>query len=238
MFPLKDSEPNTRFPFVTWIILAINVLVFLYQLMVPNTDQFIYDNGLVPALINWSDPRTLWPFVSSIFMHGGFMHIISNMWYLAVFGDNIESKLGHFWYLVFYLLGGFVASYAQYIVSPDSTIPMIGASGAIAAVLGAYFIIFPHAQVKTLVIFYTIEVVNVSAKVLLGFWGISQLFNSIGSITSLESGGVAWFAHLGGFVFGIIVGFFVLNIVNDAKDQYFDKTIGSGFVEGRWERIR
>lgn len=218
MFPLKDSEPISKIPFVTWAIIAINALVFLYQLAQPNIDLFIYQYGLVPAFINWNDTSTWWPFATSIFMHGGFMHIISNMWYLAIFGDNVEDKLGHFGFLGFYLIAGFLASMSQYLIEPTSTIPIIGASGAIAGVLGYYFIRFPHATVKTLIVwFYRVSVSNISAKVLLGFWGISQLFNTVGAIANVADGGVAWVAHLGGFVFGIVVAY-VMQIKN--KDTF------------------
>ena len=208
MFPLKDSEPISKIPFVTWAIIAVNALVFLYQLTQPNIDLFIYQYGLVPNFINWSDSSTWWHFATSIFMHGGFMHIISNMWYLAIFGDNVEDKLGHVGFLGFYLIACFIASMAQYLIEPTSMIPMIGASGAIAGVLGYYFIRFPHATVKTLFVwFYRISVSNISAKVLLGFWGISQLFNTVGAIANVADSGVAWVAHLGGFVFGIVVAY-------------------------------
>jgi membrane associated rhomboid family serine protease len=210
MFPLKDSERTTKIPFITWLIIVINVFAFLYQLAQPDIDAFIYEYGLIPGFIDWSNSNTWWPFVTSMFMHGGFMHIISNMWYFAVFGDNVEDKLGTIKYVIFYLAAGFVASYTQYLVSPDSFIPMIGASGAIAGVLGFYLVAFPHATVKTLIVwFYRVAVTEVSAVLLLGFWGLTQLFNSVGSITALESGGTAWFAHLGGFVFGMAIAFIV-----------------------------
>jgi len=210
MFPLKDSINNTKIPFITWIIIVINVFAFLYQLAQPNLDYIIYQYGLVPGFIDWGDTVTLLPFVTSMFMHGGFMHIISNMWYLAVFGDNVEEKLGAVKYIMFYLAAGFVASYTQYLVDPDSMIPMIGASGAIAGVLGFYLVTFPHATVKTLVVWYfRVGITDISAVILLGFWGVTQVFQSIGSITSLESGGTAWFAHIGGFAFGMVVAFLV-----------------------------
>jgi len=210
MFPLKDSERTSKIPFVTWTIIIVNIFAFLYQLAQPDVDYFIYQHGLVPYFIDFSDKVSLLPFLTSMFMHGGFMHIISNMWYFAVFGDNVEDKLGSIKFIIFYFVAGFVASYAQYIVDPYSMIPMIGASGAIAGVLGFYLVIFPHATVKTLVLwFYRVGVMEISALVLLGFWGITQLFNSIGSVTALDSGGTAWFAHVGGFVFGLLVGWVV-----------------------------
>lgn len=229
MFPLQDNQPITKIPFVTWTLIALNVMVFVFQLSQPNVDLFIYQYGLVPALVNWADPSTWWPFVTSIFMHGGFMHILSNMWYLAIFGDNVEDKLGHFGFFIFYFAAGFIASLSQYLVEPGSLIPTIGASGAIAGVLGYYFIRFPHATVRTLFIwFYRVSISNVSAKVLLGFWGISQLFNSVGAIANVADQGVAWLAHLGGFVFGMVI---ALLIRGGYRDGF------NAFKEGNWERV-
>jgi membrane associated rhomboid family serine protease len=230
MFPLKDSEETTKIPFITWILIAINALVFIYQLAQSNINLFIYQYGLVPQFIDFGDVTTLWPFFTNIFMHGGFMHILSNMWYLAVFGDNVEDKLGHWKFLGFYLVAGFVASFAQYIFETDSLIPMVGASGAIAGVLGYYFICFPDATVKTLFVwFYRISVSEVSAKWLLGFWGVMQLFNSVGSFANFADDGVAYLAHLGGFVFGVVVALILRNR---------EKSGGvSGFRDGGWEKV-
>ncbi|GAB4163111.1 MAG: rhomboid family intramembrane serine protease [Candidatus Dojkabacteria bacterium] len=215
MFPLSDSHKTGKIPFITWGIIAANIAVFLYQLSLSNLDQFIGEYALTPALVNWSNITALLPFLTSMFMHGGFMHIISNMWFLAVFGDNTEARLGTTGYLLFYLVGGIVASLTQYFFSLGSMIPMLGASGAVAAVLGFYLIQFPGSQIRTLVFYYSrISIYNVGAQTMIGLWALTQLLNSIGSIGAVASGGVAWFAHLGGFIFGVAVGLLLKKRVN------------------------
>lgn len=210
MFPIRDSIKTEKFPFVTWTIIIINVVVFIYQLLLPDVDAFIAQYALVPAAVDMLDIATWWPFFTSMFMHAGFMHIISNMWFLAVFGDNIENRMGHLGFLGFYLIAGFLAAFAQFVPEMTSLIPVLGASGAIAGVLGAYFIIYPHATVRTLIIgYYGARMADISAQVMLGYWGVIQLISSVGSIVSIDNSGVAWLAHLGGFAFGILVGLLI-----------------------------
>ncbi len=210
MIPLRDTIPARRFPIVNTALIGLNVLVFLFEsvLSPDQLDRFIWLWGLVPADF-WHD-GSLGHWLSlftSMFMHGGWWHLISNMLALYIFGDNVEDHLGHFRYLLFYLFGGLAASAAHLVASSDSPIPTVGASGAIAAVLGAYLVLFPRARVVTLIpVFYFLRIVEVPALIYLGFWFISQLFNGLFALAAadvLQSGGVAWWAHIGGFVFGL-----------------------------------
>ncbi|MCA9374698.1 rhomboid family intramembrane serine protease [Candidatus Dojkabacteria bacterium] len=215
MFPLSTSEPKNKIPLVTILVILTNVLVFLYELVTPNYDLFIMKYALIPGLLDSGNLSSLFPFISSMFLHGGFMHIISNMWFLWVFGGNVEERLGHVVYLGFYLIAGIIAAFSQIIFDLGSMIPLLGASGAIAGVLGFYFVVSPGSRVKTLVIYYTrIGVYNVSAKYMLGLWALTQIFYSVGSIGA-DTGGVAWLAHIGGFLFGLFGGY----IFNSRKRQ-------------------
>ena len=200
-FPYKDDNPRVLFPFVTYLLIILNIIVFLtftyYSLFVDNTNWF-YTFGFVPNSFNMIS------IISSMFIHGGFGHILSNMWFLYIFGDNVESILGHIKFLVFYFLCGFGAAFAQYIADPNSSIPMVGASGAIAGVLGAYMISFPRAKVHVfafIIIFITTLVVP--AQLVLGLWFLIQLSSGLNSLGIDTNGGVAWFAHIGGFIVGI-----------------------------------
>ena len=200
-FPYKDDNPRVLFPFVTYILITLNIVVFLtftyYSLFNDNTNWF-YTFGFVPNSFNMIS------IFSSMFVHGGFGHIISNMWFLYIFGDNVESILGHIKFLVFYFLCGFGAAFAQYLTDPYSSIPMVGASGAIAGVLGAYMISFPRAKVHVfafIIIFITTLVVP--AQLVLGLWFLIQLSSGLNSLGIDTNGGVAWFAHVGGFIVGI-----------------------------------
>ncbi|MBN1427782.1 MAG: rhomboid family intramembrane serine protease [Anaerolineae bacterium] len=209
MIPLRDDTPSRRFPIITVMFIVINVLVFLYQQYLAGIGQletFIYEAALIPAEVtSFSSPGVTLDFLTSMFMHGGWLHLIGNMVYLWVFGDNVEDTLGPLLYIVFYLGCGIAASVAQIAIDPASPIPTLGASGAIAGVLGAYLVLFPHARVQTLVFLLRfIRVVSISALWLLGFWFILQLLPGILSIGSRE-GGVAYFAHIGGFVVGAVV---------------------------------
>jgi membrane associated rhomboid family serine protease len=212
MIPLRDTIPARRFPVVNTGLIVLNVLLFLLQMaMGPRgLERFITLFGLVPREL-WQGGSVLaWlPLLSSMFLHGGWWHLISNMLALYIFGDNVEDRLGHGRYLFFYLLGGIVAGLAHVVAYADSTIPTVGASGAIAAVLGAYLILFPRSQVVTLVfVFYIMRIVRIPALIYLGFWFISQLFNGVFALTSadvFQGGGVAWWAHIGGFLFGLAI---------------------------------
>ena len=202
-FPYKDDNPRVLIPFVTYFIIGLNVLVFIYQYFIIQGSQlsenFIYTYALIPA-----NPTILTIF-SSMFMHGGFTHIIFNMWFLWIFGDNIESVLGHNKYLLFYFLCGIGAALSQIQIDPESTIPMVGASGAIAGVLGAYLFRFPRATVHVLVILIVfITFIRVPAMIVIGFWFLSNLTAGIGTLGIEQTGGTAWFAHIGGFISGVL----------------------------------
>jgi membrane associated rhomboid family serine protease len=210
MLPLRDNNPRRRVPIVTWFLVALNVLAFVWELSLgPALDRAIFTLAFIPARFwlpgNWAaDAFTI---VVSMFLHGGLLHIGSNMLYLWIFGDNVEDRLGHFRFALFYLLCGFAATLAQAVFSAASTIPTIGASGAIAGVLGAYLILYPRAQVTTLIpIFFFITVREIPAIFILGFWFVLQLFSGVGSLGvpgAQDVGGVAYWAHIGGFVAGM-----------------------------------
>lgn len=209
MFPLSDSIPPRRFPVINIAIIALTVFVFLQQLAAVNEETFIYQYALVPSLIDFNNYETLIPFVTSMFLHGGFLHIISNMWFLWVFGDNIEGYLGWFIFPITYFLSGIVGNLAQYFVMPTSSIPMLGASGAVAGILGAYYILFPHSKIKTLVPFFGfISVINIPASFMLGYWFILQVISGAALLpftSGADGGGIAFWAHAGGFVTGVII---------------------------------
>lgn len=202
-FPYKDDNPRILFPFVTYTIIGINSLVFIYQYLIlppESLGHIISTYALTPAA-----PSVITVF-TSMFMHGGLMHIIFNMWFLWIFGDNIESVLGHKRYALFYLLCGVGAALAQIQINTGSQIPMVGASGAIAGVLGAYLIRFPRATVHVLVILIIfITFIRVPAMVVIGIWFLSNLTAGLGTLGIEETGGTAWFAHLGGFVSGVVL---------------------------------
>lgn len=207
MIPISDSEKSRRFPIINLILIAINVFVFLLQLTTPDPEAFIYQYALVPAAVDFSDIATLYPFITSMFLHGGIIHIVSNMLFLWVFGDNVEGELNPFTYLLLYLGSGIAGGLAQYMLSPGSTIPMLGASGAVAGVLGAYMIQFPHHRIRTLILlpfFFTIT--EISAVFMLGYWILLQFISGFGSLGMEmgQTGGVAYFAHIAGFIAGII----------------------------------
>lgn len=208
MIPLSDSHPAGRFPIWVIIIIVINVYVFWLELTSANLDAFIYEWALVPSKVDFSNWVSLIPFFTSQFLHGGFLHIISNMLFLWVFGDNVEADQNFFIFPFFYLISGFAGGFIQYLLSPDSTIPMLGASGAVAGVLGAYFARFPHHSIKTLVPFFGfLSIVNIPAGVMLIYWFITQIFSGTFSLgIQTEAGGVAYFAHIGGFTTGWLLG--------------------------------
>jgi membrane associated rhomboid family serine protease len=209
--PLKDDNPTNTFPFVTVGLILANCFVFYHQLTLslPAGQKFVFQWGAIPYQIVHGEvlygpglfPPVLTLF-SSMFLHGGFLHLIGNMLYLWIFGNNIEDTLGHFRFLIFYLLVGLSAALVQVLSDPQSTTPMIGASGAVAGILGAYLLLFPQARILTLMfIFIFIRMIRIPALIVLGFWFLVQLL----SITSGYETGVAFFAHIGGFVAGLIL---------------------------------
>src|SRR5437667_5802751 len=209
MIPLRDVIPSRTTPYITVTIIVLNALAWLFELMLPHEQlsDFLTAYGVVPAYLAWP---TL---ITSMFLHGSWSHVIGNMWYLWIFGDNVEDRVGHGRFIFFYLLCGIAAALGQVAVNPSSMLPTIGASGAIAGVMGAYFVLYPHSRVLTLVplvIFW--EVIEVPAPLLLGFWFLMQLF-SAGAIAVTSSthgsGGVAFMAHVAGLVFGGLIVFFV-----------------------------
>lgn len=219
MIPIRDRNPSGTFPYVTIGIIIVNIFVFLYELSLgQDLGAFLHQYGVVPVKVtryfqasDLTSIDTFFPFISSTFLHGGFIHLIGNMWFLWIFGDNIEDKLGHVKYLVFYILCGTIASSVHVFFNSHSEIPCIGASGSIAAVLGAYMITFPRARVTTVVpIFFFLQIIELPAVIVLGFWFVIQFFSGTVSLTESPSGaGVAWWAHVGGFVSGIIL-FYVI----------------------------
>ncbi len=208
MIPLRDTIPSSRFPIVNLALIAVNCVCFVYELSLGNrAHRFIEVFGLVPAHFDVLSLTGIVPLFSSMFLHGGFLHLLGNMLFLYIFGDNVEDRMGHFRFLAFYLLCGVAAGLAQAYTMAASTVPMIGASGAIAGVSGAYFLFFPTARVVTLVpIFFFFQVIEIPAVVFLFFWFLMQVFYGFATI-SVEGravGGVAWWAHVGGFVFGML----------------------------------
>lgn len=209
MFPIYDSIKASRFPFINTLIIIICVYVFIQELLVPDPEGFIMQYALIPAQVDFSQLATLPPFVTAIFLHGGLLHIISNMWFLWVFGDNVEDVLPLPAFILLFLGSGVAGNVMQYMFSPLSLVPMVGASGAVAGILGCYYVLFPHAKVKTLVfILFFVTLIDISAPVMLGYWFILQLFSGAGSLDTIQSsqGGVAFFAHITGFVLGVVVG--------------------------------
>lgn len=221
MVPLRDNNPITITPFVTYALIGANIFVFLYQLSLSpqQLEAFFYDAAVVPCQLSNTCPVSLnqqlpeWmTLFTSQFLHGGFLHIAGNMLFLWIFGNNIEDRLGHVKFLIFYLACGALAALTQWFFSQDSTIPSLGASGAIAGVMGAYILRFPRAQVLTLIpIGFFITTIRLPAVFFLGFWFVQQAFYGVADLQArsnigMESGGVAYWAHAGGFVFGAILG--------------------------------
>jgi membrane associated rhomboid family serine protease len=206
MIPLRDVIPSRTFPAVVLTIIALNALAFLYELTLSTRELtvFVLTWGVVPARF---DAVSV---VTSMFLHGGWMHIIGNMWFLWIFGDNVEDRMGHGRFVAFYLLSGTIAALAHAWSDPASAVPTIGASGAVAGVMGAYFVMYPHSRILTLVpIFIFIQIVELPAVVLLGLWFLLQLLSGVG--TSLlpagagMSGGIAFWAHVAGFAAGALL---------------------------------
>ena len=215
MLPLKDNIPTRTFPFVTIGLILGNSLVFLYQLSLGRVGEhvFIYSFGLIPyefSRLESMVPFRPFPFpatiISAMFVHGNLLHVAGNMLYLWIFGNNVEDRLGHGRFMFFYLLCGVAGSLAHILVSPQAMVPMVGASGAIAGVLGAYLLLYPRARILTLIFFgFFVRMVELPAVVVLGFWILIQLLNGSQALGLNLPGGVAWFAHIGGFVTGMLL---------------------------------
>ena len=206
MFPISDVIPSKTTPYVTVGLMVLNGLVFLYELQLsrPELQLFVQAFGVVPAFFSW--PTLL----TSMFLHEGWMHLLGNMLYLWIFGDNVEDRLGHPGYLVFYLACGSAAALGQVAASAGSMVPMIGASGSIAGVMGAYFVLYPHSRVLTVVfLLFFMDMIEIPAIFFLGIWFVKELFNGVGSLgTTSHTGGVAFWAHIIGFATGAATGMF------------------------------
>ncbi len=210
MIPFKVDNPTNNVPFVTIGLIIANIIVFVWEILTPmEGEQIALLYGAIPHnLVTFRSAQMVSPLVSvftSMFLHGGFFHIAGNMLFLWIFGDNIEDALGHFRFLVFYLFSGVVAAYGNALTDPQSTLPMIGASGAISGVLGAYILLFPRARVHTLIFFgFFWQIVRIPAVLVIGFWFLIQVVSGLSSAGALQHGGIAWFAHVGGFLAGLL----------------------------------
>jgi membrane associated rhomboid family serine protease len=216
MLPLKDDQPRYSTPYVTWFLIGLNILIFFFEstLDQKSSELLARQFGEVPAHLAaflsgshlYTLPQVVLPFFTSMFLHGGWMHVIGNMWFLYIFGDNVEDYLGHFTFLVFYLLSGLIAMATQVAISPHSNVPTIGASGAIAGVLGAYFVLYPRARVLT---WFFVFIVYIPAWFVLGEWFVMQFLSGAATLSMAQAGrdlgGVAFWAHVGGFVAGAVM---------------------------------
>lgn len=219
MIPIRDTNPSQSFPVVTIMLIIVNAFIFMFERSLGrDLEIFLHHFALIPqkyfsltAQGGFNYMERCYPFITSQFLHGGWMHIIGNMWFLWIFGDNIEDRLGHFKFILFYLLCGVAAGVAHVYTNPTSSIPTVGASGAIAGVMGAYTILYPRARVLTLfVLFFFIRFIEVPAFIFLGVWFLIQFLS--GAATMAAGGahaGVAWWAHIGGFVIGVILVLFL-----------------------------
>jgi len=215
MFPIYDDVPTKQFPLITVALIVLNLIVYLYQISLGERfTEFIYSMGLLPFEITHridllpSGPSPIYLTIfSSMFMHGSIIHLLGNMLFLWIFGNNVEDYLGRKKFVIFYLFCGITAALTQIFINPDSKVPMVGASGAIAGVLGAYLLLYPRAKVTTVIIFgFFIRLIKIPAVVVLGFWIIYQFLYGISSLAvRTGEGGVAWFAHIGGFICGVII---------------------------------
>jgi len=211
MLPIRDTIRSRSFPLVNWAIIILNGLVFFCQsqLSMTGLENFVERFALIPVRVDLADPLTWYPFLTHIWLHGSLLHLISNIWVLYIFGDNVEDRLGSFRYLLFYILGGVAAGLLQYRFSTDPSIPALGASGAIAAAMGAYLLFYPRSRVVTFVpIFLFGGFIEVPSIIFLGIWFTTQVFSGLAELSmpsGMETGGVAWWAHVGGFIFGLLL---------------------------------
>jgi membrane associated rhomboid family serine protease len=216
MFPIKDDQPRYSTPYVNGFLIGLNLLIYLFQSMLDprSYEEFASQFGVVPGHLamflsgspKYSLPAVVIPFFTSMFVHAGWMHVLGNMWFLYIFGDNIEDYLGHFKYLIFYVLSGLFAMSTQVAIYPHSNLPTVGASGAIAGVLGAYFILYPRARVLT---WFFVFVFYIPAWIMLGYWFVLQFLSGAVTLSVAQAGrdvgGVAVWAHVGGFVAGVVM---------------------------------
>ena len=216
MLPLRDDQPSYSTPYVNWFLIGLNILIFIFQSALDprSANQIAHQFGVVPAHLaaflagspKYSLPAVIVPFFTSMFLHASWAHVLENMWFLYIFGDNVEDYLGHFSYLTFYLISGLIAMAAQVALSPHSTIPTVGASGAIAGVLGAYFILYPRARVLTWIF---VVIIYLPAWVILGEWFVVQFVSGAATLSianpGRDMGGVAVWAHVGGFLAGLLM---------------------------------
>ena len=221
MIPLRDVIPSRSTPVVTMALLAVNVVVFLYQWSLGERagTAFVFEWGVIPA------DFTILTMFSSMFLHGGFLHAGGNMLYLWIFGDNVEDRLGKGRFLFFYLLCGAAAAIGQILINPDSRIPMVGASGAVAGVMGAYFVMYPQSRIVTLVPFFLFQIIEVPAVFFLGIWFLMQFLSGVGSIAQVEAGtgGVAFWAHVAGFAVGVIGGLLLRRPERERVEYWHDR---------------
>ncbi len=221
MIPLRDNVPSQSFPIVTVLLIVANVLAFIYELLLgPRLTAFFYSYAVVPRYY-FSDfvilpgggirpvetAQLVIPLFTSMFLHGGWMHLLGNMFYLWIFGDNVEDRMGKFKFLIFYLLCGLLASTAHIVTNRTSQVPSLGASGAIAGVLGAYLVLYPWARILVLNIFIILTEFEVPALFFLGLWFVQQFIAGLASLgpASAQTGGTAWWAHIGGFAAGVVL---------------------------------
>jgi membrane associated rhomboid family serine protease len=219
MFPISDVIPSRTVPVVTIGLIIINALVFVHELLLPSQqlELFMQQYALIPAWFSWPTVFT------SMFLHAGFWHVVPNMLYLWIFGDNVEDRLGHALYLVFYIGSGMAAAIAQLAINPFSAVPMVGASGAIAGVMGAYFVLYPQSRVLTAVfVLIFFDLIEIPAIFFLGLWFLLQILSGVGSlgVSNAAGGGTAFFAHIGGFVAGVVVGFILR--ARDRRWRYYE----------------
>ncbi len=221
MFPISDSVKSRSFPILTIFFIIINAVLYYFQITSPET--FTLQYALTPQKVNFADFSSLIPFVTAMFLHGSILHIISNMWFLWIFGDDVEDYFGKIRFLLFFLVAGIIGNLTQFFLMTDSPIPMLGASGAVSGVLGAYYILFPHSRIKTLlIIFFFITIVEIPAVLYLFYWFFIQLISGAFSLQMGmgEEGGIAFWAHIAGFVVGVLYA----RAMKDKKER--------GYIEG------
>jgi len=233
LFPLSDENPSKSVPYVNYTIIVINILVFFFEISLNQNQlsKLIYEYGIIPARLFFPSFSAKYEFITSpfttyftsMFLHGGWLHIIFNMWALFIFGDNVEDKLGHLKYLVFYIGSGLIAGFVHSIFNYNSVMPSIGASGAIAGVMGAYLVLFPFARIKTLFIFFIFPIIiYIPAFFYIIFWFFSQLFSGTLSLMGAQGSPIAWWAHIGGFLGGILLLFLLKKDLRFPANNYLD----------------